>query len=598
MGRQVGTKGAPSALVPCGLLVLLLVAFAAAATPAAADQKMKVTSANPYYDLLQAEQRSTVALASPKPVMRRSVVLGLRFRGEPNRFAGRVSDPSSARYRKFLSPAEYRKRFSATSANQRRVRGYLSRQRGVFSVKLNPSRTAALSVMTPKAAKRIFCAGNGPLPVTGLCRPRPLRRAVLQVSVGEEFQQTNGPRSQAAPSVAASGGTPEGCANAISNGAFTPNQITTAYGVDPLHSRGLDGSGIRVATLSSQKVETTGFSTWAECFGLPTPKVRQFAMAGASKDTATAPEETVLDIEALATLAPGLEQITPIFVPLDQGFSNSFLLFMFGALDPSRQGGRLPDVLSISDGVCEDRFTRAELRLGNRMLAEASAVGMTALAASGDLGFQGCFTSARGALFPGSSRFTTSVGGTDLSLTEGNSIADEIVWSTYATEPSEGVGSGGGPSQTWPRPGYQQGPGIGPALQNGKPTRLSPDIAAMASFVPGLSVFDKDGGGWGVGGGTSAATPLNAAIISLVLQQEQAAGRPALGSLPPLLYSIARGPGYGAAFNDITAGTSSKEPASPAGMSPAGGAAQPGYDLATGLGSLRAAAFAEALAAR
>jgi hypothetical protein len=31
-------------------------------------------------------------------------------------------------------------------------------------------------------------------------------------------------------------------------------------------------------------------------------------------------------------------------------------------------------------------------------------------------------------------------------------------------------------------------------------------------------------------------------------------------------------------------------------MSPAGGAAQPGYDLATGLGSLKAAAFADAVA--
>ena len=70
----------------------------------------------------------------------------------------------------------------------------------------------------------------------------------------------------------------------------------------------------------------------------------------------------MLDIEALASLAPGLQRITPIFVPLDQSFTNSFLLFMFGALDPSRQGGRLPDILSISDGVCESRFTRDQLR--------------------------------------------------------------------------------------------------------------------------------------------------------------------------------------------------------------------------------------------
>jgi hypothetical protein len=80
------------------------------------------------------------------------------------------------------------------------------------------------------------------------------------------------------------------------------------------------------------------------------------------------------------------------------------------------------------------------------------------------------------------------------------------------------------------------------------------------------------------------------------IEQERAAGRPRLGSLPPLLYELARGPGYGSLFYDITKGTSSRRPSSPAGQTPAGGAAQAGYDLATGLGSLKAAAFAEAVA--
>jgi kumamolisin len=223
-------------------------------------------------------------------------------------------------------------------------------------------------------------------------------------------------------------------------------------------------------------------------------------------------------------------------------------------------------------------------------------LGISTLAASGDLGFQGCFIKKPGVSFPGSSPFTASVGGTDLTLTPGNQIADQIVWSTFATQPAQGVGSGGGPSEVWPRPSFQQAPGIGPQLQRGTPTRLSPDVAAMASFVPGLAVFDKDGGGWGIGGGTSAATPLTAAMVALVLQQERKARHPRLGSLPPLLYALARGPNYGSIFFDITQGTSSKRPHSALGRSPAGGGAQRGYDLATGLGSLNAAAFANAVA--
>lgn len=223
---------------------------------------------------------------------------------------------------------------------------------------------------------------------------------------------------------------------------------------------------------------------------------------------------------------------------------------MVGALDPSRQGGRLPHVLSVSDGVCESRFTRDQLRLGRRLLAQAAALGITTLAASGDLGFHGCFINRPGAMFPSSSPFATSVGGTNLSLTTGNEIAEQVVWSTFATQPDQGVGSGGGPSKVWRRPGFQRAPGIGPQLQQGHPSRLSPDVAAMASFTPGLAVYDKDGGGWGIGGGSSAATPLTAAIVALVLEQERDAGRPRLGSLSPLLYELARGPVYNSIFSE------------------------------------------------
>ena len=86
-------------------------------------------------------------------------------------------------------------------------------------------------------------------------------------------------------------------------------------------------------------------------------------------------------------------------------------------------------------------------------------------------------------------------------------------------------------------------------------------------------------------------------MVALVLEEERKAGRPPLGSLNPLLYQLARGPDYHSIFYDVTQGTGSAHPKSAVGKTPAGGAAQPGYDLATGLGSLNAAAFARAVAA-
>ncbi len=541
---------------------------------------------------------ATAAAAAPArastPPQRRAVLLALAQRGNPSRFATQVSNPASPLYRRFLTLRQYNQRYAAGSADRGRVVRYLRSQSGVTSVQVSGDRSVILAVVTPRAGRRLFCAKDPSQPTHGVCKPRAIRRLVRQISVGEVYQLNGGSQRGSVRSAAAA--TAQSCAAATRNGEFTPQQLSTAYGVDALRARRLSGAGVRVDTLSSQEVDTTGFQTWGRCFHLRAPVVRQFAMPGASHDTATAPEETVLDIEALASLAPGLQRITPIFVPLDQSFTNSFLLFMFGALDPTRQGGRLPDILSISDGVCESRFTRDQLALGQRWLAEAAALGITTLAASGDLGFQGCFINRPGSLFPSSSPFTTSVGGTSLKLTPGHHIASQVVWSTFATDPDQGVGTGGGPSNVWLRPGFQRAPGIGPALQRGKPMRLAPDIAAMASFTPGLAVFDKDGGGWGIGGGTSAATPLEAAIVALVLQQERKAGRPRLGSLPPLLYRLARTPSYRSIFFDITSGTSSRRPTSGLGKSPAGGAAQPGYDLATGLGSLNAGAFARAVA--
>jgi len=529
--------------------------------------------------------------ASANRQMLRVVVMGLPGRGQPQVTAARISYPGGPSYRKFLTQARFRQRFGAGPNVRTKVLS-LRREAGVRWVKLNATQTVATALMTPAAARRLFCAG--PKLPGNPCRPKGYQWAIRQVSVGEAFPAGPAPRP---PASASANGTPQGCSGAIESGALTPNQLATAYEVDELRARGLDGSGVRVNTLSSAVVGTNDFRVWANCFGLPVPRVTQFSMPGGVFETQDDPDETVLDVEALATLAPGLDRITPVFVPLDQHFSNSFLLFMLGSLDASRQGGRLPDVLSISDGVCEYEFTKAEKYLANRLLAEAAAVGITALSASGDLGFQGCETDRPGTSFPASSRFITAVGGTDLELRADNHIESQPVWSTYATHPKQGVGSGGGPSHFWPRPAYQQGPGISPSLQKGKPTRLVPDVAAMASFEPGISVYQEGTGGWGGGGGTSAATPLTAAMVALAIQQEKQAGRPGLGLVTPLLYRLANGPAYGPVFSDVVVGTASRKPKSPLGQTPAGGAAQPGYDLATGLGSIRATGFADAVAA-
>ncbi len=541
-------------------------------------------------------KRSTGNTSGDRRQMRKAgksriVLLGLRRDGKAlSQFANMASNPTGDAYGQFLELDDLKERFGAPEKPRTRVMRFLRRSKGVRSVELSSTGGVVMATSSQAAAEDLFCAHGMRPPQKGVCVPRPIRNAVRQITVGEIFGGSS--RRDARP-VRQASGTPQGCQDGVSSGSFTPNQLATAYGTDVLNARGLNGDGQRVVILSSAMVDASAFTTWAQCFGLPTPNFEQVAMPSATIDTSTEPDETYLDVQALAVAAPRLDRTTAIFVPLDQAFMHSFDLFMLGALDPARQGGNLPDVLSLSDSVCESQFNRDQRRIAQHFLGAAAALGITVAAASGDLGFLGCQENAKGPGYPASSRFVTGVGGTDLTLDAQNRIAQQSVWSTF---PQETNGSGGGQSTVFNRPGWQTGPGVDAAIQSGDSTRLSPDLASMASFTPGIAVF-SGGEGWTGGGGTSAATPLTAGLVALVREQEAAAGRPPLGSINPLLYQFARGPAYGSIFSDVVTGTSSPTPTTPLGQSPAGGAAQPGYDLATGLGSLNGPAFADAVAA-
>ena len=94
-------------------------------------------------------------------------------------------------------------------------------------------------------------------------------------------------------------------------------------------------------------------------------------------------------------------------------------------------------------------------------------------------------------------------------------------------------------------------------------------------------------GGWTVEGGTSASTPLVAGVVALI--EAKVASKPRLGLLTPSLYAMAAS---GHRFNDVVKGTID--------YLGTGGGLYPttaGYDMATGLGSPIATAWAAAFLA-
>jgi subtilase family serine protease len=155
--------------------------------------------------------------------------------------------------------------------------------------------------------------------------------------------------------------------------------------------------------------------------------------------------------------------------------------------------------------------------------------GVTVLAASGDDGFS------EGTQFPASSQYVVAVGGTELDRTTSGRGWNEIVWGT--TDPADDGATGSGCSAFITKPSWQHDTGCS--------LRMSNDVAAVADVIPGLAVYDTEnaqgsgeGTGWVQIGGTSAATPLVAAILAVTGNA---------GVTPQFFYQ-------GNSLNDVTSG--------------------------------------------
>jgi hypothetical protein len=185
--------------------------------------------------------------------------------------------------------------------------------------------------------------------------------------------------------------------------------------------------------------------------------------------------------------------------------------------------------------------------------------GVAIVVASGDGGY--------GTSYPADLQYVTAVGGTQLVRRRSGSRAwTETVWGSGAG----GVqGTGSGCSARTAKPSWQREPvDIGPG---GCQNRTQNDVAAVADPATGVAVYDtyRTQGTWATVGGTSAATPVIAAVYAL-------AGDPAPRSYPAsYLYQHA---GH---FHDVTVGADGKCPTASSYLCQA----KPGYDGPTGLGT-------------
>jgi kumamolisin len=208
----------------------------------------------------------------------------------------------------------------------------------------------------------------------------------------------------------------------------------------------------------------------------------------------------------------------------------------------------------------------------NHRLQIAAMQGITVCVSSGDDG-TGCGQGGTRCHveFPTASPFVLSVGGTMLTTGAGGQV-DEVVWrEPPGQRTNKGGGStGGGKSVLNPRPPWQTVKiiSLNPAAPDG---RVVPDVAALAG--PPLYDLLLDGKPL-PDGGTSAATPLWAALIARINAALPAAKQQRF--LAPLLYKPAVSQ---VGFRDVVSGDNTSNPNPGKGYH-----AGPGFDAVSGWG--------------
>lgn len=376
--------------------------------------------------------------------------------------------------------------------------------------------------------------------------------------------------------------------------SYTPPQIATAYNLSTLYGNGNLGEGQSVALLELDGYSSNDIALYASCFGGNGVSIQTIPIDGYNESAGANAIEVTLDMEMVLGLAPRLASL--------RVYEAANNLTNYNDTWARIIADRVP-VVSTSWVYCEEGAGIAnEIKQENIFFETAAAQGQTVLAASGDLGASGCYNSQTGSGAgpavddPASQPYVTGVGGTRLLINPDDSYQSEQVWNDRA---NNNGASGGGVSQVWQMPSWQQGPGVANAYTDGY--REVPDVSFNADPQTGYDVYCTVGGcnglGWQVVGGTSAATPAWAAMVALANEAAGKANGYPLGFLNPSLYAV----GYGVAgtsyandFHDVVpvqGGINNNDYVGNSGAYPDTAM----YDLATGLGSYNAANLVQSL---
>jgi subtilase family serine protease len=479
------------------------------------------------------------------------VYLNLRNESQAEALARAVSDPSSASYGKYLSPAQFNQQFAPTKADVSAVTQWLQGQG--LAVDYVPSNNhyvaaegTAAQVSAAFGVQLNQYNVNGKVlraPGSDLSVPSSLSSMVAGVLGVDQSAALIQPDIATEPNAGPSAGfrnarpcssywgqyttanTPVSDPVAGFSNVYLPDylgsprpfapcgyagaQLQSPYGVSGASN---SGAGVTVAIIDAyaSPTITSDANTYFSRHGLPTFTSGQFSQVVAPgiynhpENRAQDPQgwygEETLDVEAVHTTAPGAK-IVYVGSPNNYRDLDAAMNYVV-----SRHAA---DIVTNSYGFSTELLPPGYVKPVNDTFIQGAIEGIGIYFSSGDSGDEtfGGPASTATVDWPASSPWVTAVGGTSLAVGQSNDYLFETGWGTKrnrlnckgflkqvnswcATEPYL-YGSGGGTSRIFAEPSYQQGvvpDSLATRWSTSFPGRVVPDISAVGDPNTGMLI--------------------------------------------------------------------------------------------------------------
>jgi subtilase family serine protease len=565
-----------SRLVSTLVAAACVLVFGIAASQAASTARTTLHGSAPGW----ANSHNLAGNADPASAVGFRVYLGWRNGAET--LARSVSDPHSASYGHYVTPAHFRQQFAPSQAQVGAVQSWL-RSQG-FTIDYTPTNNhyvaAEGTVAQVDAAfgttlrlynvqgKRLRSPdGDVSIPsslandVTGVLG---LDESAVLVRPDQpaEHQAPASPGFRNAPPLSAY------WAELLSPYAFptgfndvslpsapwsvrghTPAQIKGAYGI----SGAYNGAGQTVAVIDAYASPTIlqDVNQWSINRGLPTMSGSQFQQVvppgvyhrpqNRRQDPQGWYGEETLDVEAVHGMAPAARIV---YVGAPNNYQD-----LDAAMNHVVDRHLAQIVTNSYDFPTTELLPRGYVKPFEDTLIQAAAEGIGVYFSSGDTGDETATFGFPTTDWPASSPWVTAVGGTSLGVDQNNARAVETGWGTsdYSCDPTTLActrtgwlyGSGGGVSVVFPKPWYQAGLNLS--------GRGVPDVAALGDpqtgFLVGQTQTFPDGTYYDEYriGGTSLSSPIFAGLMALADQKSgfvHGFANPAFYANPGAFYDV------------------------------------------------------------